>query len=436
MKKPLLLILMFFIILPVFAGCARNGSVKEETENPPVLNVYLTNGYRYAPVRVLEDSSARAELEKSLGISIRLLYRDQRQDAGLLNNESVSGVILSDEPTLIQVLADHAMIAQLDAAAVRRQDSGFGRYLGVQYGYVFTNGSHPVEPILVGSAEKLEAAGLGDIPFTAEGWTEILKKLKEVCSEPFALYGSPVDPSYAPLLALFGLAPQGGYEFRFGPGKTEYDKLSDSGRDYLKFLNGLYREGYLSKDMLSMNTYSAGYKMLKNVSALMVIYDEDYLRTFLDRAESSGIRLVRISLPVSGKLLESGAGRRFYGMITSDYPDRDLAARFLESLDNEARSLDISEGGPVMEPYTLFADGRKDEGAFPEELQMPEVNILNQSLKYKLDSESVIPYYSQIAVGEKTIGSFSTMVTLWRESQISMLSSHFDGNFILEYYSN
>lgn len=429
-----LVIGVLLLLILSSAGCTNETFLPEQNSPLPVIDVFLTNGYAYHPVRILENPALREELEKRLGINIRLNYRDYHQDISLLSDESVSGIILSDDPTGIQVLADHSMISSLDSEAIKQKESSFGRYLGVQYGYVFTESSRINRPVLLVSADKLKSENIIRMPYTPEGWKQILEKLKEICSEPLAVYGSPVDPSYTPLLSMFNLTPQGGREFRIGAEKTEYDKLSESGRDYLEFLNELYVEKLLPKDMLSMNIYSAGNKMLKNVSVMTVMYDDAYIRSFLESAEKNGIRIAYAELPVSGELIETDVNKRFFALITANCNDKDLAMRFISELDKFTCETEFPEDLLELEKYELFRADMPSKSHADDMMRFPEINILYQSLKNTLDNEFIIPYYSQIAVGEKSIYSFNTMTSLWRESSVTMMNNTFDGNFILDFY--
>lgn len=433
-KRKTAIFLMAAVLCALCAGCAGQEKTQSEPAKPSALNVYLTNGYKYAPIRVLENDALRAELENSLGVVIHMHYRDQQQDIGLLNTEEINGIILADDSTSIQTLADNAKIIPVDSSCAQMADSNYGRYLGLQYGYVFTKGKHITSPILLLAADKLEQAGIQNIPYTPEGWTDVLRRLTHFCSEPMAVYGAPTDPSYAPLLAMFGLSPQGGMEFSFNSGVTEYDKLSSSAREYLSFINGLYQEELLPKDMLSINCYSAGRKMLNNVSAITVFYDEAYIGSFLDYAESSGIRIAYAELPVSGRYLDFGMDDRLLGLVTSNYADKEMAMRFFAELNALSLSVEdiVMETG--LEKYPLFE--KAPEGALPDPdlSEYPESNILYQSVKKILDAEFILPYYSQIAVGEKPVSSFEAMCSLWRESPVTMLNNTFDGNSILGFY--
>ena len=92
-KRKTAILLMAAVLCALCAGCAGQEKTQSEPAKPSALNVYLTNGYKYAPIRVLENDALRAELETSLGVVIHMHYRDQQQDIGLLNTEEINGII-------------------------------------------------------------------------------------------------------------------------------------------------------------------------------------------------------------------------------------------------------------------------------------------------------------------------------------------------------
>lgn len=428
------LILLFAVVLAVTSvftvACRRaNGNAVEQQSVSKQIDIYLTNGHEYAPVRVLTDETLRAELERHTGVSVRLHFRDADREGTTVDAERMNGIILTDDLVTMQGLIDNVKISPLAYMPETMSERSYGRYRGAQYGYVFGEAIRPDTPVLVVAVDKLEQAGVKNVPFDTASVRRMLRSLKKHCTEPLAVYGVPTDSSYELLLSLFGLTPRGGREF----GADGYDKLSDSAREYLSFVQSLYTEGLLPASMLSSNEYSAGTKLINGVSALMVFDDEEYLRAFIDYAREQNVRIARADIPVPEDYLGSGVNDRLLGLITAGCEDKELATRFLEELDAAAASIDAAEPLKDIETYPLFVRGTSVSAS--ADLPGLEPNVFYLSAKKQLDDQYISVFYSQIATGERTVDAFDTMCVQWKSASASMMNASVTGQDILNYYA-
>lgn len=429
--KRIFCLLTVLVLLLCAAGChAAGGPAAPEESTRTTVDVYLTNGYRYAPIRVLTDNTLRAELEARTGVTVELHYRDAGRESTMIDAERMNGIILTDDLIAMQDLIENTRVAPLAFIPGTMTQSSYGRYRGYQYGYVFNEGECSDAPVLLVAVDKLEQAGIENVPFNADSVEKMLRTLKETCKEPMAVYGDPTDASYVTLLSLFRLAPRGGYEL----GPDGYDKLSVSAKEYLSFIRKLHADGLIPSSMLSLNEYSAGTKMISGGSALVVIYEPEYLGAFLDYAGTQGIRLARAELPVPEEYLLCSANDRLLGLITSNCKDTEQATRLLEELDIMAAALETADPLAGLETYPLFTKrGATPADAGPAAM---EPNVFYLSAKQQIDEQFISVIYSQIATGERPLDAFDTMCEQWKSTSVNMMNASVTGGEILFYYAN
>lgn len=398
----------------LLSACAVPQEEEADTQAPAVLKVYLSEtAYGYSAARYLLEEKNRQELEAELDFEIELIPYTTDGNSEDIRNLSMDGVILTDDPMEITILANENDLKRLDMQSLwtQERDSLFGRIGGWQYAYVYTTESENISrAVLLVLPELLEKAGVKEVPYTPEGVEKMLEDVYQYV-RPLAIYGAPNEGSFAPLMGLFDLSPTGGREFFREGDQVRYDKFSDSGKVYLGWLKGLYARELLPKDFLQLSEYSMIDMLAGGRYAMAVMTEEACIAETIKRCEAQGREIAVAELPVSAESQQWNIYRRLLGGVMSDCPKFEAGVSFLRLLHERTEGIEKTEASSAanaLNRYPLFSQKsartlRED----PVERCTFDANM--QYEKLLIDKYVVKEYYSRLAVGDLALDAFDDM---------------------------
>lgn len=398
----------------LFSACTVPEEEATDTQAPAVLKVYLSEtAYGYSAVRYLLEEEHRQELETELDCEIELIPYTTDGNSEDIRNLPMDGVILTDDPMEITILANETDLKRLDMQTLWTQegDSLFGRIGGWQYAYVYTTESENVsQAVLLVLPELLEKAGIKEVSYTPEGVEKMLEDVYQYV-RPLAIYGTPNEGSFAPLMGLFDLSPTGGREFFREGVQVCYDKFSDSGKAYLGWLKELYTRELLPKDFLQLSEYSMIDMLAGGRYAMAVMTEEACIAETIRRCEEQGREIAVAELPVSAESQQWNIYRRLLGGVMSDCPTFDAGVSFLRLLHERTEHLEKTESpsaADALKRYPLFSQKsvrtlRED----PVDRCTFDANL--QYEKLLIDKYVVRDYYSRLVVGDLALDAFDDM---------------------------
>ena len=412
MKKIIICLLACLLLL---SGCTGRNPTGEETL-PRIPITVVCGKEPYAAEQVIRDPDFLAALEAELGIRIQLeTVYDLEPFEEDVEISFTGGLITGNCLWMIPLSSGYKM-AKLEETASSPQ-SPYGRLGASTYGYVFTQpGGTGSEPVLLANLDILESAGVDSVPYTPEGMRTLLQALGESCEVPLAVYGTPSEKGFAPLLGLFGIAPAGGREFNLENGEITFDKIGENARDYLTYANGLYEEKLIPEDCVILNEYAARNLFLDGKAALAVFPNAAAGQDALALAGERGFRAGAVGLPVSEGKLETGVYNRSVGLISFATPyAREILAVYtaVEAAIAERAAEEI----PALSEVSLFY-GRVPVYTDPLEPLIPEVSTLYK--KHLLDWTVVCPYYAQILTGARIPEGFDDMKDSWLNPYVQL----------------
>ena len=353
-------LLIAVCLLAGLTGCGRPAETK--TERLPALTVYITMDLeKTATFRTLRDPAFSRQVEEELGLRLEVQMLPADMDYNEVALLDVSGILLTDDPGWVVPLAESRKIISLGDTG---QDEAYGLYNNSTYGYVLEDPScAPRTPVILANLEALRSLGISRAEFTPENVYAILTQLKQHYRVPLAVSGMPTDAGFAPLLALFGLAPSGGREMYVEGGSVVYDKLSDDAGSYLEYISLLYAEGLIPVDALELTEYSCAKMIAQNAAAMAVFTDETSISRAIAYAGENDRELVTVSIPVPEAELQTGIYSRVVSYVGKNAVSREEALDFLELLQEAVLTAEPSSGAALTDrlgQYRLFSGAAQE----------------------------------------------------------------------------
>ena len=395
-------------------GCGRKA--EPAGEQLPVLTVQITMDLeKTAAFRVLSDPLFAQRVEEELGCRLELQMLPSDMDYNEVALLDVPGVLLTDDPAWVVPLAESRKIQSLDA---KTPEWDYGQYNNSTYGYVLEDPScAPGDAVILANLEAMRSLSASRMGFTPEDLYEILLELKTHYRIPLAVSGMPTDAGFAPLLALFDMAPSGGREMYMDGETVVYDKLSEDAEAYLAYICRLYSEGLIPEDAVELTEYSCAKLIAQNAAAMAVFTDGACISRAIEYARENGRELVTISLPVPKANMQTGIFSRVVGYVGKGSVPREEAVAFLELLQQAVREVSSVRQDTQTEKlgrFTLFSGYayravRQD----PREVSPMYVYWLYQ--KENLDARYLDGAYCKILFGEAEPEELEKAAAGWRE---------------------
>ena len=415
MKRAFRKITALLTTLCLVAGLTACGRPAEaKTEQLPVLTVHITMDLeRTATFRTLRDPAFSRQVEEGLGLRLDVRTLPADMDYNEVALLDISGILLTDDPAWVVPLAESRKIVSMGAP----EQGGYGLYNNSAYGYVLEDPScAPRTPVILANLEALRALGISRSEFSPENFHEILTRLKQRYRVPLAVSGMPTDAGFAPLLALFGLAPSGGREMYVEGGSVIYDKLSEDAESYLEYVRCLYAEGLIPEDALELTEYSCAKMVAQNAAAMAVFTDETSISRAIAYAEENDRELVTISLPVPDEELQTGIYSRVVGYVGKNAVTREEALAFFELLQEAVLTAEPSSREALTDrlgQYKLFSGAARGPARQdPREVSPMYVYWLYQ--KENLDTAYLDAAYCKILFGEAELGELAEAAQAWQ----------------------
>ena len=401
-------------LLTVLSGCG--GETAAENSEIPVLTVQVPMELeKTATVRTLSDPRFVRRVEEELGCRLDLRMLPAGMDYNEVALLDVPGILLTDDPAWVVPLVESRKILSIDA---QTPEQSYGQYNNSTYGYVLEDPSWcPRTAVVLANLEALRSLGSSWTEFDPEAVYEILTQLKGHYRIPLAVSGMPTDAGFAPLLALFDIAPSGGREMYLDGETVVYDKLSEDAGAYLDYISRLYSEGLIPADALELTEYSCAKLIAQNAAAMAVFTDEVCISQAIAYARENGRELVTVPLPVPEAQLQTGIFSRIVGYAGKGGLSPEEAVAFFGLLQQALRDtapLRESEDLSKIGQYRLFSDQalrplRED----PREVSTMYVYWLYQ--KENLDATYLDGAYCKLLFGEAGQGELETAVRAWQE---------------------
>ena len=413
-RKYIALCLLGGLLLCLLGGCAPEPDVP--VEDLPVLRVYIPmNMETFCTMEILRDSAFVRKVAQEMGYELELHKLPGNMDYNEVALLDFSGILLTDDPSWVVPLAKSRKLMTISS---EMKDFEYGQYNQNMYGYVLDDPScEPESMVILANREALQQTGKLEIPFTPESVYDLLAELKENYRIPLAVSGMPTEAGFAPLLALFDIAPSGGREMYVEDGEVIYDKISDSASDYLRYIQRLYADALIPGEVVELTQYSCAKMIAQNVAAMAVFTDPFYVDLAQEYAKEQNCTLVRVEIPVEAEQLHSGIFSRVVGYVSKDGPTEPEAMVFFRLLQQQ---LDLRSGetqdnaGEMIPEYQLFscADIRQAKQD-PREVCPVYVYWLYQ--KEYLDMTYLDGTYCKILLGEADVHVLKTSADAWME---------------------
>ena len=412
MAKKIILTALCLALL--FTACASPQEPKKEESRETLRVLWLQGTDRYPAVQALLDDDRSAWLEQQIGMNLEAVKVESDWNPDDVAEIESFDLFLFDEPIWIIPLAERKRIRF--QTMQDGEDAVYGRYLGVQYGYVFPNTQCRQSPTLLVLPDALEAAGIRQIPYTPESVKTALQTLSESCHVPMAVCGEPVESSYCALLGLFGIAPTGGNEFCVVEDTVCYDKLSEGMLSYLNYLRELYTLGLLPEDMLVLSEYGMINMLYNNISVMAVFSDDVYLAEAVRLFRENGKRIAVAELPLAPERYEIHVDKRLIGCVAAGGEHAQQAIRLQQLLAASTEAPDSAVDLSGVEVYPLFADG--EESPLPEVYDVLEEYGMHLPYWYQkqdTDNSCLFPFFDQAVTGKTDVTQtqFETICDEW-----------------------
>lgn len=408
------MILAVLCLTAALTGCGDAAVVR--SPEVPALTVYIPMDLeKTSAFRALRDPLFARQVEETLGLRLDVRALPADMDYNEVALLDVSGILLTDDPAWVVPLAESRKITAIDAVS---REPGYGQYNNSAYGYVLEDPScAPRTPVILANLEALRSLGISRTEFTPENVYEILAELKVRYRVPLAVSGMPTDAGFAPLLALFGLAPSGGREMYIEGGSVVYDKLSEDAEDYLEYVSTLYAEGLIPVDALELTEYGCAKLIAQNAAAMAVFTDETAISRAIAYAKENDRELVTVSLPVPEAELQTGIFSRVVGYVGKDALSREDALAFFGLLQEAVLAMEPAAQDLLTDrlgQYKLFfgyawEEARQD----PREVSPMYVYWLYQ--KENLDTAYLDTAYCKILFGEAAPEDLEAAAKGWQE---------------------
>lgn len=400
------------LVLCLLSGCA--GEMNGPAEDVPVLTVYIPSDLEDScTMQALNDTAFLRRIEETLGYRLVLHMLPAGMDYNEVALLDFTGILLSDDPAWVVPLAENRKLQTLTA---QMENAEYGQYNNSLYGYVLDDPNCASESIIVlANLEALNKVGSTQIPYTPDAVHALLEQLKQNYRVPLAVSGMPTDAGFAPLLALFGIAPSGGREMYVEGSEVVYDKLSDAAGEYLRYIQTLYAEGLIPSDALELTEFSCAKMIAQNAAAMAVFTEDTYVNLALDYAKEQNRQLVCIEIPVKEQQLQTGIFSRMVGYVSKNSITDQEATVFFELLQQRIDLCSADEQKANVDKigqYSLFrhydtAQIRQD----PREICPMYVYWLYQ--KEYLDMTYLDGIYCKILLGEADVLELRTSSDAW-----------------------
>lgn len=408
MKKRIMCCLLA-LVLTALTACAAPDS-KESGQVPLVQITVVCGKQPYAASELIQDETFRSGLEKDLGIRIAV---EVARDIGPFDDAaeiSFTGGLITDNCLWMIPMGSGYQLEKLnDMTGVLEPQ--FGRIGSTTYGYVFSDPHNAgTEPVLVADLNIIRETGIDRVPYTREGFHELLVALSAWCEVPLAVYGNPSGEGFGVLLGIFGLAPSGGREYVLEDGEIRFDKISDQAEAYLCYAAQLYTQGLISPDCVSMNEYACRNLFLSGKSALAMFPNMAAAQDTVALAREQGMDAVVVTIPAPEGKLETGIYNRPIGLISYDYPYSRELQEVYEALHSGILKMEQSDEN-LLPQYRMFIAETTQAPSDPVEELLPEILILYQ--KHLMDQTVIQPYYARLLTGSLPVEFFPEMKDEW-----------------------
>lgn len=400
------------LIVCLMLGCTQK--TPETGGNLPVLTVHIpSNLEKSATMAVLRDPAFVRLVEQNLHYKLEIHVLPAEMDYNEVALLDFNGILLTDDPAWVVPLVESRKLVTLPAVLDHYE---YGQYNNNMYGYVLDDPScKPQSIVVLANREALQDVQVSQMAFTPENVYNLLADLKKDYRIPLAVSGMPTDGCFAPLLALFDMAPSGGREMYVEDGEVVYDKISGSAEDYLRYIQTLYTEGLIPGDVVELTQYSCAKLIAQNAAAMAVFTDQTYVKLALQYAAEHDRQLVYVEIPIDDSLLQTGIFSRMVGYVSKSSISEQQAVTFFELLQQQIALQPGKNQGVNIDrigQYALFKKAdRTTVRQDPREACPVYVYWLYQ--KEYLDMTYLDGIYCKILLGEADVLELQTSSESW-----------------------
>ena len=411
-------------MMALAAACAPARGAEEQVPNERTkIAVTVKRGTEaYAQVAALEDAVFMEELETRLGVCIEVRYIESDWAMDRIDSIPFEDILITDESYWMAFLAENKLIKRLPR--MTGTDATYGVHSGYQYAYVFKDTAPEKIPYILVLPDALEREGIRNIAYSPEAVRDMLVRLRGVPTQPeteayrypLAVCGDPLDAGFCILQQLYGLAPRGGRECSVGERTAVFDKLTQSGYDYITYLHTLYEDGLLSPEFLILQENANVHMMSNHISAIGVYTDPLIVKETVRSLQNKGIRVAYATLPVDEKGMETDVYKRLLGMARTGSPHEELTRQIFAALDGYERAQMPEDPIAGIEEYPLFRKGYIRPHAKDPFEEQP-YNALSMYRLFENDGLMLGSFYQQAAISGTDTYRFNTMTNGWLNLQ-------------------
>lgn len=500
MKKQTLLILILAIILSVFSGCgvstptttpattdAPKATVSTETSATATatdapkkksIHIYAPGNVQEFPKGLTKDDNFiinywREKSGYDITFDILPLENGETKLNVMFNSGEVEGIAFSRDFAKVGPLAEAGLTIALDEYMAKSsffskfaESQIMGKVNGKQYAAVI-----PTDGINIQAATYVVRKDLmTSEPKSFDEFNKMLQQFKSEKLVPMALSGSPDSRSFSIVQGMFGI--QNNFSIRNG--KIVYNRVQPEVKEYLKYVQDLYKNGMIVKDFLTLNEQATQEMYLSGKAAMIGFGAPWPSKALIASSDQKGFVTRFLDYPsgVNGKPSFGAAGSgplSLVGLVSANVKDPQAIVDFLDFLIQPDVSR-LTSFGIEGEHYTLVngkpAPTEKSAeiswGVYYRNIFMPEdwypvygvaagwaeyyypcerstvgskdpdpvfympVNAEYNAMAPDLQTKIVSPYFSKVVLGEASLDNFDAYVKEWLDA---------GGQAMLDYYN-
>ena len=180
---------------------------------------------------------------------------DEKLNAMLVSGEA-EGIIIKGGSGWLANLVGQDMLVPLDdyikgtsLEHLYPEVQKAGNIGGKQFGIMFPDAIGAQGASYLVRKDWLLESGMRDQPKTFEEFNAMLQTFKERGVVPLGVSGSPYASAFSPIMGMFGIPT----EFALRDGKVVYNPIAPEAKQYLTYVQQLYKDGMIPKDFSMLN---------------------------------------------------------------------------------------------------------------------------------------------------------------------------------------
>jgi len=254
------------LTLSMLAACSGGGGASSNGEGGERKQVKIIVGgnVQEFPAGVTKDDNFIMEYwERESGFDVELEILpleggDEKLNAMLVSGEA-TGIIIKGGTEWLANLVHQDVLEPLDEHLKGTSLENLYPELhsaatidGKRYGILTPDAIAAQATAFLVRKDWMVEDGFAQQPKTFEEFNALLKSFKDRGVVPIGVSGTPHSSAFSPFMGMFGIPT----EFALRDGKVVYNPISPQAKQFLTYMNQLYKDGMLPKDFAMLNEQS------------------------------------------------------------------------------------------------------------------------------------------------------------------------------------